>query len=319
MDNSSVAKLNSRNDYRWGQSRSSVIACLRFAIALQCIGIAGRYLLSELESESHIFEYLVFDRGVKESLAQRLDDVGAYLCLTAGALFVVNLLVGTSAISAGKRNWQTFLQWLEFFAAGLVAAWMIVDALAHTARGGIYSEFTIGEIAVRFASPIALMLLFQTNSARVDITGTIAKWFLTAAISVTFLVHGYKAIEHYGNFCDLILLTDMRIFQFDLTQSTAEIALSIIGWIDVVLAIALLVNRYTHYKKTIAIYMLFWGLVTSLSRMTALGWSAWPETLVRAANWGAILALIVFWSWESVAGKDDNSEVSIRMFHSDVS
>lgn len=293
------AKLNSSNDGRCSDWRQTLIDCLRIVVAIQCFGIAGRYLFSEFESESHIFEYLVFETGTAESLAQGLDDAGAYLCLAAGVLFTANLALKPNVLIAGNRK-QPTLHWLEVFGAGLVVVWTVADALTHTARGGVYSELTIGEVAVRLASPIALILLCQfckrVNSAR-----TVVKWILTIAISVTFLVHGYKAIAHFGPFCDLILLTDMRLFQFEFSQAKAESALTIIGWVDIGLAIVLLFGRY----KSVAIYMLIWGLVTSVSRMTAMGWPAWPESLMRAANWGAVLALLILWRWEACEDVDD--------------
>lgn len=301
-----------------------VIACLRLVTALQCFGVAGRYLLTELESESHIFEYLLFESRISESLAQRLDDTGAYFCLAAGILFLANLWrapisdlnLATVNQQPAKKFWPSLLNSLELIATLLVALWFIADAFALTARGGAYSEWAIGEVAVRYACPIALFFQIKNSSgsndktpdqsstrfARTSHNGTwLSQWVLTIGVSVTFAIHGYKAIQHFGPFCDLVLLTDMRLFQLDLEQSTVETAMTLIGWIDVGLAIAILLTR----SRTVAIYMVGWGLITSLSRITAFGTMAWPDTLVRAANWGAALAVLLIWVWQ--AGKPDKN------------
>lgn len=296
METESQTNPISKDDYGGSNNRQTVICCLRFILTLQCLGIAGRYLWTNLEFESHIFEYLMFERGVAESLAQWLDDVGAYLCLAAGTVFTYRL----------PRNGKSPLRWCEFLAAGFVAVWCIADALAHTARGGVYSELTIGEVAVRFACPIALMLLigFPCKCKRTNGISTTARWILTLALSTTFIVHGYKAIQLHGQFCDLILLSAQRIFEMDLEQSSVESVLVVIGWIDILAAIALIFTRY----KIIAVYMLLWGLITSASRLTALGSAAWPETVIRCANWGAVLVLVMMWRWESAEVKAGSSQ-----------
>ena len=253
-------------------------------------------------------EYLVFQAGVSEGFAQAVDDTGAYLCLAAGVLFSLRLLSNLETTRANRTRWMAIFRWLELIAAGFVAVWFVADALAHTERGGIFSELTIGEVAVRFACPLALILLTQPNVRQTNKASLTARWILTLAISTTFIVHGFKSLQLYGPFCDLILLTDLRLFQLELSQSTAETALVIIGWIDILIAVAMLVTRY----KPIATYMIFWGLITSASRMTAFGWTAWPETLVRAANWGAVLAVLLLWQWESA--QTDNRETPIQKF-----
>lgn len=305
MENASSANSIAQPD-SWLRSTQAAINCLRFVIGIQCFGFAGRYLLSSLESESHIFEYLLFECGVSESIAQTVDDAGAYLCLAISAWFAVRLLLGgiRKLFKRGERRGWVAQNWVDVFGAAFVAVWSIADALSHWARGGIYSELAIGEVAVRVACPIALILLLASQDKRSSSYTAAASVALTLAISATFLVHGFKAIKLYGPFADLILLTDMRLFQFNLQQSAVETALRIIGWVDVLLAIAILLTRY----KSIAIYVVSWGLITSLSRMTAFGLVAWPETTVRAANWGAALVLLILWC-QSATPRDGNEAV----------
>ena len=292
MENTTTANSTAQPN-SWLCSNQAAINCLRFVIGIQCFGFAGKYLLSSLESESHTFEYLLFDCGLSESTAQIFDDVGAYLCLAITAWFAGRLLLGGVLkffMPNARRGWLA-QDWIDVCGAAFVAVWSFADAFSHWQRGGIYSDLAIGEVAVRVAAPVALILLLCSQGERSTLASTAARLALTFAISATFLVHGLKAIQLYGPFSDLILLTDMRLFQFNLQQSTVETALRIIGWVDVLVAAAILLTRY----KIIAIYIVMWGLITSLSRMTALGWVAWPETTVRAANWGAALVLLILW------------------------
>ena len=41
--------------------------------------------------------------------------------------------------------------------------------------------------------------------------------------------------------------------------------------------------------------MALWGIITACSRITANGWEAYPEALIRAANGGLPLAILLYW------------------------
>ena len=195
--------------------------------------------------------------------------------------------------STNSSTLQPRIAWtMEAIAASVVAIWMLAFAVTHMVRGDEYAELTLGEHAVRYAAPLALPLLLVCMNPQYIRNGLHNIWMAVLAIAsaATFAVHGYKAFECYGPFVDLILLTDMRLTGFQLEQSNAESALVIIGVVDIVVAGLLLATRW----KVIAFYMLLWGIVTAASRMTAFGWSAWPETLIRTANWGVPLALVVY-------------------------
>ena len=172
-----------------------------------------------------------------------------------------------------------------------VAAWSFLLAAAHTARGGSYAEFAIGEHAVRFTTPLALLLLLCSSSAVSVRLARVAAILLTFAVVATFAAHGYVAQRLHGPFVDLILLTDMNCFHLGIEQSTAETLLKIIGWADILVGVLLMMTRW----KAVAAYMIIWGLITASSRMTAFGILAWPETLIRVANGGAPLVLFMLY------------------------
>jgi len=270
-----------------------VLWTLRVVILLQCLGVGGRYLFSSSETESDVYGLLFFDRDWPEEVAQRIDDGGAWACLLA-----VGLAISCAAL-ADVRGAKTkpdaardlpgkLCRLGEVFGLAVIALWMLALAETHSVRGEPYAQWTLGEHAVRILGPIALILL---GGCRWDCAvcwrrsaGTVLLFIASAS---TFIAHGYKAIELYGPFLDLILLTDLRWTQFGLEQVTAEQTLWTIGIIDIIVAALLLLTRW----RWLALYMAAWGVIVSLSRMTAFGTEAWPETLLRTANGGVPLVL----------------------------
>lgn len=291
-----------KQDSRTGPGHA-ILGCLRIVVVLQCVGVAGRYLFSVNESESNIFGFLFFDIGWPEKLAQGIDDTGAYGCVISGAFLVV---AGVFSIGRGdgvRRGRLRVAQWLDFVALTYVTTWMFLLAVAQMLRGEMYAELAIGEQAVRFTTPFAMLLLLHSFGERAGGLARIAGIILLLATAVTFGSHGYVATQLHGPFVDLILLTDLRLTKFGLGQSSAEILLGIIGWADIVVAALLLLTRW----RPIAVYMAIWGLISAASRMTAFGLVAWPETLIRVANAGAPFALLLIYtdSWFN-SGRTEN-------------
>lgn len=269
------------------------IRCLRIVVAIQCLGIAGRYLLIPSEQESSIYGLLFFDLGWHEGTAQAIDDTGGWICLLAA--IVVGLNFAFDLIADGRKNRTRLhrcISGLELLLLGFVSLWFLSLASAEMMRGGVYTEWAIPEQAVRIISPVALAIalamgLALRNQANSPALTKVISGMLQIAVAATFAVHGYKAIVGYGPFVDLILLSEPFPFLGGVSQSTAERWLWIVGWIDVGLALAIVCVRW----RSVALYMAFWGFLTAASRMLALGFEAWPESLIRVANGGAPLAL----------------------------
>ena len=272
----------------------ALLWCFRIVVALPCFGVAGRYVLSSIESESDVYGFLFFDRGFPETLAQGIDDAGAYGCLISGVILIANGIWLT--IQSGRKPNQQLMKTsnaLDSIALIFVASWTIILAIAHSVRGEVFAELALGELAVRFVTPIAMLFYlrgFERSSRRMT---TVATWLLIAATATTFGVHGYKALKLFGPFTDLILLSDNRVFQFELEQATAESILTMIGWADIAIAALLILTRW----RLVAAYMLIWGIITAASRMTAFGSMAWAETLIRSTNWGSPLILLLIFQW----------------------
>lgn len=283
------------------------VACaLAVFIVLQGIGLSGRYLFSAGESESSVFGVLYFDFGWDEGLAQRIDDGGTLLCLLASAVLCALMCIEKpSDQQAGAlRRWGVA-------ATGCCAfLWMLAIPLAEMVRGEAYSRLALGEHAVRFILPMAGVLVWwRLRATQPDGSagGSIGRWrtvFVTAA-AATFVVHGYKAIQVYPPFVDLVLLTQSRFGLNWFDQSTVESLLVGIGVMDISLGLLLLATGW----RCFAFYMAFWGLVTACSRMTAFGFDAWPETLIRSANWGLPLAIAMLGDYRRARPAESNESV----------
>ncbi|WDQ16660.1 hypothetical protein [Rhodopirellula sp. P2] len=269
-----------------------MLVCLRLVVVVQCVGLGGRYLFSSLETESDVYGWLYFDCHWSESLAQSIDNAGALMTLVAGGIFCLAGWLMWKMPS--ESRWFNVVRKLDQAAAGWVAVWMLLIAAAHMMRAAVFAELSLPEHAVRYVAPLALAVGGGVSVASCVSPARIrlAVMMLTVAASFTFAAHGYKAYACYAPFIDLILLSEMQWTDIGFTQSTVEKMLVLIGVVDILVAAVLLIMR----SRVAAFYMVVWGLVTAASRMTALGIEAWPETLIRIANGGVPLAILIHWT-----------------------
>ena len=116
------------------------------------------------------------------------------------------------------------------------------------------------------------------------------------AVALTFAGHGLYAIGFYpvpGHF------VDMMIMSLHVEESTAVGLLQWAGWIDLIIALLILVPFVYPYA---ALYAFAWGILTAIARV----WSNYdatlpldslyqwvPETLVRLPN--ALVPLVVYY------------------------
>ncbi len=270
-------------------------------VLLQAVGVAGLYYFSGHETESDIYGLLYFDWSWPETLAQWIDDCGTLGTLGGAILILLGTrLLDRSSPTRKASVKQRGLRVMLVTTCSLIALWMLALAATQMVRGGAFVEYALGEHAVRFAVPCALGLLLMTPSVAPGCSlSKLAIRVLVLATAATSLVHGYKAWCLYGQFLDLILLSSVNWTPWPLSQRSAELVLQSIGVLDVVAALLLLGTRW----RSVAIYMAAWGFITACSRLTAMGWEAWPETLVRTANWGAPLALVLYDHWTRRASR----------------
>ena len=74
------------------------------------------------------------------------------------------------------------------------------------------------------------------------------------------------------------------------TQQQAEGWLDIIGWVDIIVAILVLVRPRS---VPVLAWMTFWGLITAMSRMTCWGWTGFDIAFMRFMHGGMPLVLLL--------------------------
>jgi len=235
-------------------------ATLRVVVGLSALTAAWQ----AWHQPSTVNGVLFIELEQSEELA-RLVDRGAALLLA---------LAGAAVALRGSRLGALF-----------IALWLLALAVAKTVGGGTaFSHLALPAQAVRFAAPLCLVLLASGAPRGAEI-------LLRLAAAATFAVHGWEALQHTPAFLDLLILSSSNLLDTRLSEATARHLLTVIGWLDLAVAAAVLLRRW----RLVAAYMALWGAVTLSSRVTAHGLSLWPEACIRAANAGAPLALWFLW------------------------
>lgn len=149
------------------------------------------------------------------------------------------------------------------------------------------------EYALQWGTPLFLAgWLLAKNENRI-------MWGIRIAAAVTFAAHGLYAlgaVPRPGNFIEMT----MTILQ--VSQDTAAHILTVAGLADW-LAAVLIILPFPKWQRTALVYMVVWGLLTTLARWVAhvhfdLPW--WPQTflvwtpevLIRTSHFLVPLALL---------------------------
>lgn len=197
----------------------------------------------------------------------------------AWAAFVASLV----ALSGLRRP--------SYVALGFLSAWFAALAALGWYQAGYFGwQFTIPAHATRYLLPLALALWLRAEPS--PWPERLLRW----AAGATFLAHGVEALHHHPVFIDYLIAAARNLLDARLPESTARAMLSVIGAIDLAVAVAVVTKRW----RAVAGWMAFWGLVTAGSRIVHYGWDRWPMFAVRAANFAIPVALVALW-WRSVS------------------
>lgn len=169
--------------------------------------------------------------------------------------------------------------------------YILFEAWAGYYQGGYhFSEWTLGAHALRYLAPFSVIFLLPWPFARVfslAMQASITSWLLRVGLAVVFTTHGLECLMKNPKFIDLIIGSMNNIFGVRWSEATAIQIMQVIGWVDIVVAIAVLLKPH----KYLLTWLLFWSTITAFSRMTALGTGAYTEVLMRASHIIAPLAV----------------------------
>ena len=245
--------------------RQFALRLLSSAIVLTCVGMAAATWRGDGTSiNSFLF------------LAMRLSHENAAM-LERSAMGAVLLLAICGAI---WPKWELLLP---------VSLYAFAETMAGWHQGGYhFSELSPVARAPVFVVPIALVLLARAKNPH-GIPNSIAIWALRLAMAAVFIAHGWEAFQLHPRFIDLILSSGYNLLGLRINESSASTALRAIALVDWAVALALLIRPW----RPVLAWMSFWAALAAASRLTAHGWGAYPDLLVRAAF---ILTPLAIWA-----------------------
>ena len=282
-------------------TRFRIVWLLRLTIAIQAIGIASQFLLTEFETESPLFSYLLYERQWPQETAQQLDNAGVLLWLAAGlaVVFVPLLDVMFRRTAREPQDGAAASRWgisLELLLLAFILLVQVVHVTAtwHRGTGELYNEWVPLARIARWMTPVLLVMLLPIaghpiSSRRFDW----AMWLLRLTAAITFIAHGYKAIMGYSPFVDYLLVAANQFLGWDASEATMTVVLAVIGWVDVVFALLLLTRRW----RTIAIYMAIWAFIGAAARVVHSGLPSGFEVAIRSGNYCLPLAVALYFQY----------------------
>lgn len=249
-------------------------ATLRVVIAIQCWGYAAGHL-----HQQRPFALL----GMLQSAYNWPDDqlatfanYAAYMLIAYG---VVTLFRPTWLVLAPLAAWQT----------GMAVALVVEEQ-------GMMASLEAIEQAVRFTVPTALLLIdFWPPRIKPTLSFCLMSvGLLRIATAATLLAQGSLALYQFqqgGELVDVLVLSGKNLFTKTIEPGQAKLALAVMGVLEIAIAVSLISSR----NRLIALGVVVWELLTASAWTFAYGIQGYDFTLIRIAESGAPLAMLIFW------------------------
>ncbi len=174
-----------------------------------------------------------------------------------------------------------------------IAGYVLFEAWAGAYQGGYrYSELTVWAQTLRWITPLALAVLVAWPLSvwwEEALRARLASWVLRVGVATVFVVHGLECLWGYGAFADLIMASARGVLDIRIREAQALQIMQVIGVVDLLVAAAILIRPW----RPVLLWAAFWGGITAVSRMTALGFGAWIEVALRASHVAAPLAILL--------------------------
>lgn len=246
------------------EERSDVLASAglgrQWLLLAVVLTLSGWLVISLRGGGSSFNSWLFLDLGLSDHSAKWIERV---LLLTALVMAVLPMA------APGKRQWLYFL--LPAFLL------LLAESLFTAQIGGVdYANWAPSAYALRYATPLALMMfLFHSPFGEAQ-----AGSLLRIALALVFLTHGAEAFLLNPRFIDLLINSAANLGDWRVPESEVKSVLRWIGVMDMTLALTLVLRPF----RALLGWMAVWGLITALARLTANGWGAYPEFLLRTTH-----------------------------------
>ena len=222
--------------------------------------------------------------GWSEATSLAVEHAVGWLTLLAGGCVLVRPCAAVLGPLALLQLLIATAMWRTSGGYVLQAAWLPPSLAAL---------FPFATQSARIAAPLGLLLLDPwlvqrpLSERRVAVGIGCLRW----GVAIAFAAHGLEAWLHNPAFIDLLINSAQRLVGWNLSQATAEQLLSIIGILDMLVAIGCVGWR----SRTVLWWMVFWGTTTAVSRITANGWDrSWHAAAIRLPHAGLPLAVLLY-------------------------
>jgi hypothetical protein len=247
---------------------------LRVTVAVQCWGAAAQAVQGS--GLSPPMQLLQAARVIPEALAERGD------ALAAAVLVVIGLAVLV------RPNWPGLLATVGWFAAAAAAAVL--------GPGESWDWLSPGEQLVRIAAPMSLALLdWWPPRARFSLGRfLVALWMLRATAGLSTIAQGIKTLAdtlHREQLYELLEGFVVCCIGPAPPVEHHERWLGLVGGLDVGLALAFLTVR----SRPAAGLLIGWNVLRIGAWTLAFGTQGYSETLLRVAQAGGPLVILLFW------------------------
>jgi len=190
-----------------------------------------------------------------------------------------------SAALVAVRPWR----WVLLVLAALQL--LIAAAMAWTGDGfqiamidlpatdwPVMQLFPLFSQSARMAAPLGLLLLLGNGNGNDEPVSQRALSVLRWAAVATFVAHGIEAMAHYHVFVNMNINAARRVFGVALSQTASQHLLTLIGAVDILVALILAVRK----SPFAAGYMAVWGIITASGRVVAFDWSDYGLSVFTA-------------------------------------
>lgn len=249
-------------------------ATLRVVIAIQCWGYAAGHL--HQQRPFALLDMLQSAYTWPEDQLATFADYAAYVLIGYG---LVTLFRPTWLVLAPLAAWQT----------GMAVANIVVEQ-------GMLASLEVVEQAVRFTVPTALLLIdFWPPRIKPTLSFCLMSVGLLRIATVgTLLAQGILALyqyQHGGELVEVLILSGKNLFTKTIDPGQAKQALVVMGVLEIAIAVSLISSR----NRLVAFGVVVWQLLAASSWTFAFGLQGYDITLIRIAESGAPLAMLIFW------------------------
>ncbi len=262
-------------DYLRPRGLTWIKTTLRVTVAIQCFGAAAQWLSAG--TASPIAEFFISDMGWREAQAVQFDDGVAYGLIVCGVL------------TALRPLWPVLLP---------VTLWFTATSLSSIIHEiDLKSVLVPVEEAIRSLAPLGLLVLdfwpprIKSHLGRTVIT----MWLLRLGLAITFIGLGLVAIMQSLTSGSLLQVV-RSIAEYggitELSDQSVRLILAITGGLELALGFNVLASR----SKPLLAMMSVWGFASAALPMISFGFAAFPESLVRIAEGGVPVVLLLYFS-----------------------